>query len=125
MLDQARARLKKFNNKTTIDLRLGDDTSKFWPDLQFDAIVALHSFQFWENPAATLARLRRQLSTEGRLVIVLRRHDKRKPDWLPNPISRSADEVGGTKAALVTAGFSIRHDEALDSGSYGLVSIPT
>ncbi len=122
MVDQATKRMRKFKRTITADLRQGDDTSDFWPSRRFDAMIALHSFQFWPEPTATLERLRRQLSPQGRLVLVLRSHGKTPPAWLPNPISRSADELSGTKAALAAAGFTVIADEALDAASHGLVS---
>lgn len=121
MVEQARTRLRKQAKRMAIDLREGDDTSDFWPEERFDAITALHSFQFWPDPAATLAKLRRQLNSNGTLVIVLRRHDNHRPPNLPNPISHTPDEIEGTRAALRATGFVLRNEEALDKASYGLV----
>ena len=55
-------------------------------------------------------------------MIVLRRHAGRAPAWLPNPISKSGDELGGLKAALAQAGLRILRDEKLKTGSQGLVA---
>jgi hypothetical protein len=38
-------------------------------------------------------------------TLILRSHARNKPDWLSNPISRSPDEIGGTRRALHRAGF--------------------
>jgi len=122
MVRQATKRMRKFQRSIAADLRQGDDSSVLWPHARFDAIIALHSFQFWPDPAATFAALHRQLSPQGRLVMVLRKHGKRPPQWLPNPISRSDDEIGGTKVALAVAGFTLLHETIIGSGSHGLVS---
>jgi len=124
MVATAARRLRRWKRKADVDLRAGDDTASFWPDEIFDAIVALRSFQFWSDPDATFAVLRRQVSPEGRLVLVLRRHGRNPPTWLPDPISRSADEIGGTLTTLANAGFAVVHKKAIDKASYGIVAAP-
>ena len=124
MVETAATRLRKFERKIDIDLRAADDSASFWPDQTFDAIVALHSFQFWPVPAKTLAALRRQLSPSGTLTIVLRRHGRRPPQWLPNPISRSSDEIAGTISALKEAGFLVVVSASIDKASHGIVAKP-
>ena len=123
MLATAQRRLQRFARKHAVELRLGDDTLLAeWPDGQFDAIVASHSFQFWSDPALTLSRLRARLAPEGRLVLVIRRRvSKRVLKWIPNPISKSGDELGELCEALSTAGFRILRDERLRTGSQGIV----
>lgn len=121
MLGQAEKRLRKFKQTMAIDLRQGDDASNFWLAQRFDALIALHSFQFWKEPTDTLDKLRRQLTPTGRFVLVLRRHGGRPPQWLPNPISRSGDELKGTKQALAVAGFKLSYEKALSAASFGLV----
>jgi SAM-dependent methyltransferase len=124
MVETATNRLRKFKRKADIDLRVGDDTSSFWGGEKFDAVAALHSFQFWADAPATLGRVREQLSPGGSLVIVLRRHGKNPPSWLPNPISRSRDEIASTKAALAVAHFAVNLETAIDRTSYGIVVAP-
>ncbi|MBI1212532.1 MAG: methyltransferase domain-containing protein [Alphaproteobacteria bacterium] len=124
MLNTASARLKRFK-KMTVDLRLGDDTKLGEFAGSFDAIVASHSFQFWSDPEATLRRLRTMIATDGRLVFVVRRHiSKSVFEWLPNPITKSGDEIGGMLKALGDAGFHVAVNERLRSGSQGLVCVP-
>lgn len=89
------------------DLRLGDDTHLPWPPGSFDGVVALHSFQFWADPAHTLADVHRVLDPAGRLVVVLRDHSGSAPSWLPNPVSRSGDEPERLKQLLVARGFDV------------------
>ena len=88
-----------------MDLRDGSADDLPWPDRSFDAAVAAHSFQFWPNPEASLQAIGHKLEPGGRLVLVLRDHARRAPDWLPNPLSRSGDEVGATKALLARLGY--------------------
>lgn len=122
MLDKAARRLKSFRKKIAVDLRLGNDASLPWSD-PFDAIVATHSFQFWSDPMATLRRLRALQTPNGHLVLVLRRHGANSaPDWLPNPIVKCGDELGHTRKALADAGFRILRDEALKTGSHGILA---
>jgi ubiquinone/menaquinone biosynthesis C-methylase UbiE len=71
----------------------------------FDAIVAIHSFQFWSDPHRALMDLGRVARQNGKIVLVLRNHDAGAPAWLPNPISRSGQEVAGTCAALGQSGW--------------------
>lgn len=102
------------------DLRCGTATHLPWPDASFDGAFALHSFQFWADPAGDLAEVRRTLKAGGLLVIVLRAHGQNPPGWLPNPISRSGAEIRGTIDALSAAGFAnVRH--AGDAGSSAIV----
>jgi len=121
MLATARHRLRK-HTKANVDLRLGDDTSNHWPEEEFDGVIALHSFQFWNEPEKTLRGLRARLSENGRLALVLRQHGKNPPDWLPNLLSRSGDEIPATLAALRSAGFAILGSETLDHASHGIVA---
>ena len=91
-----------------VDLRCGDASRLPWPDASFDAVAALHCFQFWPDPEAGLREARRVLRPNGRLALILREHGTSPPAWLPNPISRSPDEIAGTEACLLAAGFRPR-----------------
>ncbi|MFM9827340.1 MAG: class I SAM-dependent methyltransferase [Sphingomonas sp.] len=88
-----------------VDLRLGDASTLPWPQSHFDAAFALHSWQFWADPAHDLAEVMRVLKPSGAIWFALRAHGSRPPDWLPNPISRSRDEAAGLLIALGAAGF--------------------
>src|SRR5207342_285099 len=109
----------KFRKKTTLDIRQGDDATL--PDGPFDAIVALHSFQFWSDPDAALARVRAQLSPGGRFILVLRIHAKRSGRIVPNPLSRSGNEIAAASAALDRAGFSVSGMQGISKSSQGIV----
>jgi len=123
MVATARKKLRRFARKLALDLRHGDDGLLATLDGPFDAVVATHSFQFWSDPATSLARIHALLSPDGRLVLVLRRHiSGNVMRVVPNPISKSGDERGGTRQALGDAGFRIVADETLKTGSYGLVA---
>jgi ubiquinone/menaquinone biosynthesis C-methylase UbiE len=75
------------------DLREGIDGSLPWSDDRFNAVIAIHCFQFWPDPDRSIEEISRVLHHNGRIVMVFRDHSKRAPDWLPNPISRSGREV--------------------------------
>jgi SAM-dependent methyltransferase len=122
MVETARKRLRKFRKKTTLNIQAGDDTSL--PDGPFDAIVALHSFQFWTDPDAALARIRARLSPGGRFVLVLRIHSERSRRSVPNPLSRSGNEIAEACAALDRAGFSISAMQGLSKTSQGITAVP-
>lgn len=105
MAAQTRARLARFAPAVHVDIRQGTDRDMSWPDGHFTHVTALHAYQFWAHPDVTLQRIRAVLRPGGSLLLILRSHSRRRPDWLPNPISRSADEIGGTRHALTRAGF--------------------
>lgn len=116
MVRQTRARLARFASTVQLDIRQGTHRELDWPDGHFTTIAALHSFQFWADPDAALQRIRALLHPAGRFVLVLRSHPRQGPDWLPNAISRSADEFGGAMEALRRAGFG-RVDRLENVGS--------
>jgi ubiquinone/menaquinone biosynthesis C-methylase UbiE len=89
------------------DLRQGDASSLPWPEGYFNVVVAIHSFQFWSDPAQAVREIRRVSAPGGRLLLVLRSHTRKPPAWLPNPISRSRDEVRATMEFLETGGFEV------------------
>lgn len=91
-----------------VDLRLGKAAALDWPDASFDSVVALHCFQFWPDPGAGLREIRRVLRPGGRCVLILRTHDEHHPPaWLPNPLSRSGNEIGAARTCLSDAGFRL------------------
>jgi ubiquinone/menaquinone biosynthesis C-methylase UbiE len=118
MVETAHKRLAKFRKTAAIDLKQGDDTD-LPKDGPFDAIVALHSFQFWTHPATTLAEIRALLAPQGRFVIVLRLHGKRSK--APNPLSRGKDEISQACAAFENAGFVILGMRGISKSSHGIV----
>ena len=120
MVETAQKRLRRFRKKVALDIVKGDDT--VLPEGPFDAIVALRSFQFWADPTATLAKLRRMLTPNGRLILVLRRHySKGVAKRLPNSLSHSADEISATCAAAEAAGFTLVGMKGISKSSHGLV----
>jgi hypothetical protein len=48
----------------------------------------------------------RVLKPGGLLLLILRAHRKAGPNWLPNPISRSGQEIAEAFQLLVNSGFS-------------------
>jgi SAM-dependent methyltransferase len=121
MFRTATKKLRRYRKKIAVELVLGD--ANVLPDGPFDAIVASHTFQFWDDPTATLVRLHSLLAPGGRLVFVIRRHiSSGVIDWIPNPITRSGNELDGLSAALSEAGFRVVVDEKLKSGSQGVVA---
>ncbi|MDE2182138.1 MAG: class I SAM-dependent methyltransferase [Alphaproteobacteria bacterium] len=104
MLERASKRSRRLIRKGRVELKLGDVSDLPWPDAHFDKVVALHSFQFWNDPQHDIAQVRRVLKPNGLLLLVLRQR-RRPPNWLPNPISRSRQEIAGTLQLLTEAGF--------------------
>ena len=123
MVETAQKRLRRFAKKTVLDIRQGDDTSL--PDGPFDAIAALHSFQFWSDPDGALSRIRARLSPNGRFILVLRMHRPKKvAKWIPNPLSRSGNEIAAACNALEGAGFSVIGMQGISRTSQGVVATP-
>lgn len=50
MVQTAIDRLTNLGLSDRIDLREGSDASLPWHDNKFDAIIAIHCFQFWQDP---------------------------------------------------------------------------
>ena len=121
MLETAQKRLRKFRKKADVQLKLGDDTAIPLTG-SYDAIVALHSFQFWSHPATTLAHIRALLSPNGRFVLVLRLRGNRKKS--PNPLSRNGDEVSQAINAAQQAGFAMLGMNGISKSSQGIVFGP-
>lgn len=105
MVATARRRNRVAVDAGIADLREGTAAALPWPGAYFETALALHSFQFWGEPSADLAEVRRVLRPAGRLILVLRAHDSRPPAWLPNPVSRSGNEIDGTLDLLGRSGF--------------------
>ena len=106
MLHKAEKRTRKFRKKGSVELKLGEASALPWPDAHFDKVAALHCFQFWADPAHDIAEVRRVLKPDGLLVLILRVHKKKGPKWLPNPISRSGQDIAGAFEALANGGFT-------------------
>ncbi|MGC9954472.1 MAG: class I SAM-dependent methyltransferase [Rhizomicrobium sp.] len=106
MLQTAEKRTKKFRKQGRVELRLGDASALPWPDSFFDKAAALHCFHFWNDPVHDIAEVRRVLKPGGLLLLILRAHKKAGPKWLPNPISRSGQEIAGAFELLANSGFS-------------------
>jgi ubiquinone/menaquinone biosynthesis C-methylase UbiE len=121
MLETAQKRLRKFRKKTQVHLALGDD-SAIPVTGSYDAIVALHSFQFWSRPATTLAHIRSLLSPNGRFVLVLKVKGNRKKS--PNPLSRDGNEVSQAINAAQQAGFAMLGMNGISKSSQGIVFGP-
>jgi ubiquinone/menaquinone biosynthesis C-methylase UbiE len=105
MVKRAGKRTRRFRRKGRADLKLGDASNLPWPDAHFDKVAALHSFQFWSDPVHDIAEVGRVLKPGGLLMLVLRSRRK-APKWLPNPISRSGQEIAGVFQLLADAGFT-------------------
>ncbi|HEX4197287.1 MAG TPA: class I SAM-dependent methyltransferase [Caulobacteraceae bacterium] len=88
-----------------VELRLGEAGAQPWADATFDAACALHSFQFWPDPAAGLTEVARVLKPDGRLLLMLRAHPRPGTEPLPNLLSRSSGERAETLALLNSLGW--------------------
>jgi SAM-dependent methyltransferase len=122
MVETTQKRLRRFAKKTALDIRQGDDTSL--PDGAFDAIAALHSFQFWSDPDGALARIRARLAPEGRFILVLRIHTRRTARRVPNPLSRAGNEIAAACDALERAGFAVTGMQGISKTSQGIIAAP-
>jgi SAM-dependent methyltransferase len=108
MVEVARRRRGVRAAGARVRLSVGTDADILAPEAAFDRIVALHSFQFWSDPRGTIERLHTLLRPGGRLVLVLRQRARRDADWLPNPLSRGANEPEAGLALMRTCGFEAR-----------------
>jgi ubiquinone/menaquinone biosynthesis C-methylase UbiE len=121
MVETAKKRMRKFRKRAEIHLKLGDDSALPLVG-SYDAVVALHSFQFWTHPTTTLTHIRPLLSPNGRFVLVLRLNKNRKA--APNPLSRSGDEVSQAIHAAQQAGFVVLCVNGIAKSSQGIVFGP-
>jgi ubiquinone/menaquinone biosynthesis C-methylase UbiE len=106
MLHKAEKRTWRFRRNGRVELKWGEASLLPWPDAKFDKVAALDCFQFWGDPARAIAEVRRVLKPGGLLVLILRRRQRKGPKWLPNPISRSGQEVMGAYQLVCAAGFA-------------------
>lgn len=104
MVEQTRKRLNDLPD-INATIRLGTDRCLEQFTTRFDRVVAIHSFQFWEDPEETLAHIYRLMPKDGVLCLALRRHATPAPGWLPNPLSKREDELERTQQLLVEIGF--------------------
>jgi len=105
MVGLAKRKLSRHSKQFEINLSVGDDESVASSGPLFNSVVAIHSFQFWRAPETTLTRLYHRMTDGGVVCLTLRRHGARPPVWLPNPISRSADETTQTLSLLHSSGY--------------------
>jgi ubiquinone/menaquinone biosynthesis C-methylase UbiE len=108
-------RLIKNGSSDRIDIRQGTDDSLPWDDDLFDAVIAIHCFQFWQDPDLSIAEISRVLRLQGRIIIAFRDHSTNAPDWLPNPISHSGREVENAISLLEKHGYKTTEYSAAGS----------
>lgn len=123
MVEVARARKAVERAGARADLRVGTASTLPWEDAHFDGACALHSFQFWPAPDRDLEEIRRVLKPGGTLLLVLRDHSNGAHSWLPNPASRSGNEVEATLALLEAAGFRETREEGAAGSSRILAAL--
>jgi ubiquinone/menaquinone biosynthesis C-methylase UbiE len=119
MVKIARSRLIKKGLGDRIYIRQGTDDSLPWGDGYFDAVIAIHSFQFWPDPHKSIVEISRVLRPDGRIVLAFRDHSTRAPDWLPNPISRSGREIDEAICLLERHGYKTK--ERIAAGSSRII----
>jgi arsenite methyltransferase len=115
MVQTARDRLIDQGWSDRIELKQGTDNLLQWEDGLFHAIIAIHCFQFWQDPEQSLTEIGRVLRPEGRIIFALRDNTKYAPDWLPNPLSLSGQEVELTKNLLEKHGYVVTENLAAGS----------
>ncbi len=118
MVETATKRLRRLARTADVELKHGDD-STLPVRGEYDAIAALHSFQFWAHPATTLAHIHSILAPHGRFILVLRLKKRRKA--APNPLSRNGNEVSQAVAAAQAAGFVMLRMSGIAKSSQGIV----
>jgi ubiquinone/menaquinone biosynthesis C-methylase UbiE len=118
MVETATRRLRRLAKTADVELKRGDD-STLPVQGEYDAIAALHSFQFWAHPATTLAHIHSILAPHGRFILVLRLKNRRKA--APNPLSRNGNEVSQAISAAQAAGFVMLGMSGIAKGSQGIV----
>ncbi|MEZ5998222.1 MAG: class I SAM-dependent methyltransferase [Hyphomonas sp.] len=109
MVEMATRRLRSLAPRFTLELREADAGTLDWPPASFNAVAAIHSFQFWNDPEASLRTIRTLLKPGGKLCLSLRQHGATPPDWLPNPLSKAPDETARLIALLGACGFIAPH----------------
>jgi arsenite methyltransferase len=119
MVKTALNRLIKKELGDRIDIRQGTDDSLPWCDDRFDAIFAVHSFQFWPDPNKSIIEMGRVLRPQGRIIIAFRDHAQSAPDCLPNPISRSGREIDAAIGLLEQQGY--KTTERIAAGSSRII----
>jgi ubiquinone/menaquinone biosynthesis C-methylase UbiE len=115
MVETATTRLVYQGWSERIELQQGCDDSLPWENGIFDAIIAIHCFQFWTDPDRSLTEIGRVLRPEGRIIIVFRDHSTRVPNWIPNPLTHSGKEVELTKKLLEKRGYIVTENSAAGS----------
>lgn len=115
MLEVTSRRVAAARDRGDVVLHLGgsDDFARLIPGQSVDAVLALHSFQFWARPTETLSAIHAALRPGGLLALFLRLHHGRAPKWVPNPLSHELDEVAAATAAMRAAGFFVSGEAAL------------
>ncbi|HUD50894.1 class I SAM-dependent methyltransferase [Parvibaculum sp.] len=108
MVATARRRLDR--RHVARDLRQGNAEYLPWPEDSFDAVAALHCFQFWADPVSALCEVQRVLRPGGTFLLILRRHGARDAERLPNPWSRTPHEIEDVFSLLKKAGFEARRE---------------
>lgn len=106
MVRRTRHRLDEFS-EISVEIQIGtdEDLSSVVGPIRY--VAAIHSYQFWRKPKATLQNIYNLMEQGGTLCLALRHHKIPAPEWLPNSISRSKDEVGLTLDLLRSSGFDV------------------
>lgn len=112
------SRVQMMPSLRNADIREGTSATLDWPDANFDKIVALHSFQFWDTPDDDLTKIFALLKPGGTLLLALRQHGNRPPSWLPNHISKGANEVADVMKLLADIGFTDITDHGGNKASH-------
>lgn len=84
--------------RPAIDWKLGDATDLPFPDASFDVVLCQQAIQFFTDPVAALAEMRRVLVTGGRAGVSVLRSIEHSPIYVPlaEALERHAGPAAGT-----------------------------
>lgn len=116
MVRIARRRLHRWIGAGRAEVSLATSSALPYPDVRFDAALAVHVLYFWNDAVTDLREIRRVLRPGGRLLLGYRPRDAETLAALPASVYalRSVEEVEGL---LEKAGFAAIHSAELAHGS--------
>jgi ubiquinone/menaquinone biosynthesis C-methylase UbiE len=103
MLEQAKARSRRFIREGRVDLRLASVANLPYQDESFTKVFAVNSFHHWPHPSRDLEEVKRVLKKGGLLLLCLR--GKAAPGKRFAPPGFTEEEIERLMAVLQELGF--------------------